>query len=100
MTLYGELRKFAAARMAGEYGPQTLQATALVHEAWLRLGGDEQPEWNDRTHLFAAVAEAMRHILVDRARRRRRLPPWRRSAADRPGSLELGTSWNHPDRSS
>ena len=72
-TLYGELRKLAAARMAGQYGPQTLQATALVHEAWLRLGGDEQPEWNDRTHLFAAVAEAMRHILVDRARRRQRM---------------------------
>ncbi len=59
--------------MAGQNGPQTLQATALVHEAWLRLGGDEQPDWNDRTHLFAAVAEAMRHILVDRARRRQRL---------------------------
>lgn len=72
-TLYGQLRHFAAARMAGEYGPQTLQATALVHEAWLRLGGDNQPEWNDRTHLFAAVAEVMRHILVDRARRRRRI---------------------------
>jgi len=72
-TLYGDLRKLAAARMAGQYGPQTLQATALVHEAWLRLGGDEQPEWNDRTHLFAAVAGAMRHILVDRARRRQRM---------------------------
>ena len=72
-TLYGDLRKLAATRMAGQYGPQTLQATALVHEAWLRLGGDEQPEWNDRTHLFAAVAGAMRHILVDRARRRQRM---------------------------
>ena len=72
-TLYGDLRKLAAARMAGQYGPQTLQATALVHEAWLRLGGDEQPEWNDRTHFFAAVAGAMRHIFVDRARRRKRI---------------------------
>ena len=72
-TLYGELRKLAAARMAGQNGPQTLQATALVHEAWLRLGGDEHPDWTDRTHLFAAVAEAMRHILVDRARRRQRI---------------------------
>jgi RNA polymerase sigma factor (TIGR02999 family) len=71
--LYDELRKLAAARMARQQGPQTLQATALVHEAWLRLGGDEQPEWTDRTHLFAAVAEAMRHILVDRARRRQRI---------------------------
>lgn len=72
-TLYGELRKLAAARMAGENGPQTLQATALVHEAWLRLGGDKQPDWENRTHLFAAVAETMRHILVDRARRRKRI---------------------------
>ena len=72
-TLYGELRKLAATRMAGQNGPQTLQATALVHEAWLRLGGEEQPDWNDRTHLFAAVADAMRHILVDRARRRQRI---------------------------
>ena len=59
--------------MAQQNGPQTLQATALVHEAWLRLGGDEHPEWKNRTHLFAAVAEAMRHILVDRARRRQRI---------------------------
>jgi RNA polymerase sigma factor (TIGR02999 family) len=59
--------------MAEQKGPQTLQATALVHEAWLRLGGDEQPEWADRAHLFAAVAEAMRHILVDRARWRQRI---------------------------
>ena len=72
-TIYGELRKLAAMRMAGQYGPQTLQATALVHEAWLRLGGDEQPKWNDRRHFLAAAAEAMRHILVDRARRRKRL---------------------------
>ena len=72
-TLYGELRKLATRRMAGQYGPQTLQATALVHEAWLRLGGDEHPQWNDRNHMFAAVAETMRHILIDRARRRRRL---------------------------
>ena len=72
-TRYGKLRKLAAARMAGEYGPQTLQATALLHEAWLRLGGDEQPQWANRTHFFASVAEVMRHILVDRARRRRRI---------------------------
>ena len=57
----------------GQYGPQTLQATALVHEAWLRLGGDEQPHWNDRNHMVAAVADTMRHILIDRARRRQRL---------------------------
>lgn len=72
-TLYGQLRGIAAARMAGQDCPQTLQATALVHEAWLRLGGDQQPKWNDRTHFLAAVAETMRHILVDRARRRKRI---------------------------
>jgi len=72
-TLYGELRKLAKVRMSGQYGGQTIQATALVHEAWLRLGGDEQPKWNNRAHYYAAVAEAMRHILVDRARRRQRI---------------------------
>jgi RNA polymerase sigma factor (TIGR02999 family) len=72
-TLYGQMRKLAAARVAGQYGPQTLQATDLVHEAWLRLGGDEQPEWDNRAHFFGAVAEAMRNILVDRARRRQRI---------------------------
>jgi len=50
---------------------QTLQATALVHEAWLRLSGDERRRWNDRTHFFATAAEAMRRILVDNARRKR-----------------------------
>jgi RNA polymerase sigma factor (TIGR02999 family) len=57
--------------MAREAGGQTLQATALVHEAWLRLGGDGQPEWKNRAHFFAAAAEAMRRILIDSARRRR-----------------------------
>jgi RNA polymerase sigma factor (TIGR02999 family) len=72
-TLYGELRKLAAARMARQYGPQTIQATALVHEAWLRLGGDEQPQWDNRAHFFGAVAKAMRNILIDRARTRQRI---------------------------
>lgn len=71
--LYDELRKLAGARMAHEYGPQTLQATALVHEAWLRLGADKQPHWRNRAHFFASAAEAMRRILVDRARKRRAL---------------------------
>lgn len=70
--VYQELRKLAAARMAGEPGPHTLQPTALVHEAWLRLGGDEQPAWQNQAHFFAAAAEAMRRILIDRARRRNR----------------------------
>ena len=68
--VYGELRKLAAAKMAHEAAGQTLQPTALVHEAWLRLGGNAQPDWQNRAHFFAAAAEAMRRILIDRARRR------------------------------
>jgi len=69
--VYEELRRVARAKMAQEAPGQTLQATALVHEAWLRLTGDERRHWNDRTHFFAAAAEAMRRILVDNARRKR-----------------------------
>ena len=69
--VYGELRKLAAAKMSRESAAQTLQPTALVHEAWLRLGGSSQPPWQNRAHFFAAAAEAMRRILIDRARRRR-----------------------------
>jgi RNA polymerase sigma factor (TIGR02999 family) len=58
--------------MAREAHGQTLQATALVHEAWLRLGGDHQPLWQNRAHFFGAAAEAMRRILIDAARRRAR----------------------------
>ena len=68
--VYEELRKLAAAKMAREAPGQTLQPTALVHEAWLRLGGEEQPEWQNRAHFFAAAAESMRRILIDRARKR------------------------------
>ncbi|HEY3757356.1 MAG TPA: sigma-70 family RNA polymerase sigma factor [Opitutaceae bacterium] len=68
--VYDELRKIAAGRMAREAPGQTLQATALVHEAWLRLGGDAQPAWQNRAHFFSAAAEAMRRILIDNARRR------------------------------
>jgi RNA polymerase sigma factor (TIGR02999 family) len=69
--VYDELRKLAAQKMAREAPGQTLQATALVHEAWLRLGGDEQPAWQNRAHFFAAAAEAMRRILIDNARRKK-----------------------------
>ncbi|MEW6305834.1 MAG: sigma-70 family RNA polymerase sigma factor [Verrucomicrobiota bacterium] len=69
--VYAELRRLAATKMAAESPGQTLQPTALVHEAWLRLTGDENRKWNDRTHFFAAAAEAMRRILVDNARRKR-----------------------------
>ncbi len=68
--VYEELRKLAAQKMERESPGQTLQATALVHEAWLRLGGDDQPEWQNRAHFFAAAAEAMRRILIDNARRK------------------------------
>lgn len=69
--VYDELRKLAAAKMAGEAPGQTLQPTALVHEAWLRLAGRDKAQWNGRAHFFAAAAEAMRRILVDNARRKR-----------------------------
>jgi len=71
--VYDELRRLAAMRMAHEPPGQTLQATALVHEAWLRLTGDGEQDWNNRGHFFAAAAEAMRRILVENARRKQRL---------------------------
>jgi RNA polymerase sigma factor (TIGR02999 family) len=70
--VYRELRQLAAARLAQEQPGQTLQATALVHEAYLRLVGDGDPSWNGRAHFFGAAAEAMRRILVDEARRKGR----------------------------
>jgi RNA polymerase sigma factor (TIGR02999 family) len=66
--VYEELRKLAAARMAAEWDTSTLQPTALVHEAWLRLAGADQPAWKNRAHFFGAAAEAMRRILIDHAR--------------------------------
>src|SRR4051794_16125221 len=71
--VYEELRKLAASRMANESSTQTLQPTALVHEAWLRLTGKDDVKWNGRAHFFAAAAEAMRRILIDSARRKRAL---------------------------
>lgn len=70
--VYNELRRLARARMARE-APQTLQPTALVHEAYLRLIGGSEPRWENRRHFFAAAAEAMRRILIERARRVARL---------------------------
>jgi len=70
--VYDELRSLAARKMAGEGSGNTLQPTALVHEAWLRLGADAQPAWQNRAHFFGAAAEAMRRILVENARRRGR----------------------------
>lgn len=68
--VYDELRRVAAVKMAGELRNQTLQATALVHEAWLKLSNESQSEWRNRQHFFAMAAEVMRRILVDRARKR------------------------------
>jgi len=69
--VYEELRRLAAAKMAQEAPGHTLQPTALVHEAWLRLTGGLNQHWDGRAHFFAASAEAMRRILIDRARRKR-----------------------------
>ena len=69
--VYQELRRLAALKMASETPGQTLQPTALVHEAWLKLVGQEDRKWQDKNHFFAAAAEAMRRILVDNARRKR-----------------------------
>ncbi len=71
--VYGELRKLAASKIANEASNQTLQPTALVHEAWLRLVGNDNPQFANRAHFFAAAAEAMRRILIDKARRNRAL---------------------------
>ncbi len=71
--VYDELRKLAAVKMANELPGQTLQPTALVHEAWLRVAVAGEPHWNSRGHFFAAAAEAMRRILVENARRKARL---------------------------
>ena len=71
--VYDELRKVAYSKMSQERTDLTLQPTALVHEAWIRLGGENQPAWVNRAHFFSAAAEAMRRILIDRARRRQAL---------------------------
>jgi RNA polymerase sigma factor (TIGR02999 family) len=71
--VYDELRRMAAHKMAGEAAGHTLQATALVHEAWLRLASSNQHGWENRAHFFGAAAEAMRRILVEHARRKQSL---------------------------
>ncbi len=73
--IYNELRRLARGKMGKEKPGQTLQATALVHEAYLRLVGDSSTQFENRAHFFAAAAEAMRRILIERARRRNR---WKR----------------------
>ena len=71
--IYEELRRLAACKLANEIPGQTLQRTALVHEAWLRVAGKKDSRWQSHLQLLAAAAEAMRHILIDKARRKNRV---------------------------
>src|SRR5262252_10076679 len=71
--VYDELRRLAGNKLAHEAPGQTLQTTALVHEAWLSLAGNGDSHWQNRAHFLAAAADAMRHILIDRARRKNRI---------------------------
>ena len=87
--VYAELRRLAAHKMASENPSQTLQPTALVHEAWLKLGGEENRPWRNRNHFFAAAAEAMRRILTDNARRKLRV---RHGGGQRRVNLENATT--------
>ena len=100
--VYGELRKLAASKMANEAANNTLQPTALVHEAWLRLVRDGNPKFANRAHFFTAAAEAMRRILIDRARRKRAVRhgggassewTWRDSRLPRPSRRTNSSSW-------
>jgi RNA polymerase sigma factor (TIGR02999 family) len=83
--VYQELRRLAAQKMASESSGHTLQPTALVHEAWLRLVGAAGQKWDSRGHFFAAAAEAMRRILIERARRKKSL---KRAVQIEPVNLE------------
>lgn len=95
--VYDELRRMAAAKLAREAPGQTLQATALVHEAWLRLGADAQPTWENRAHFFGAAAQAMRRIMVDSARKK--AASKRGAGADHTSleNLELPSLVQNPD---
>ena len=83
--VYDELRAIAHRQLGREWSPQTLTTTALVHEAYVRLVNPTRAGWEDRAHFYAAAARAMRHILIDRARRRHAL---KRGGTDRPLSLD------------
>jgi len=96
--VYDELRNLAAQKMFYESAGQTLQPTALVHEAWLRLGGDRQFTWQNRAHFFSAAAEAMRRILVDRARKRRALRHGGGQERINMDELELAAPTNNDDQ--
>jgi RNA polymerase sigma factor (TIGR02999 family) len=89
--VYDELRRVAAHKMSLQPPGQTLQATALVHEAYLRLVGSEEKRWESRRHFFSAAAEAMRHILIDRARRRMRARHGHNAERVRIDEVEIAT---------
>jgi RNA polymerase sigma factor (TIGR02999 family) len=91
--VYDELRRLAAQKLAQEAPGQTLEATALVHEAYLRLVGDHRDAWDNRRHFFAAAAEAMRRILVEQARRKRRV---RHGGGKKRSDLEEGCALLQP----
>jgi RNA polymerase sigma factor (TIGR02999 family) len=91
--VYQDLRELASARLGRLAPGQTLQATALVHEAWLRLGGDEPQSFDGRAHFFGAAANAMRNILVDEARKKGRL---RRNAGAAPASMATDLAVDEP----
>ena len=97
--VYEELRRLAAQRLAQEKPGQTLQATALVHEAYLRLVDVEKAQhWNSRKHFLAAAAEAMRRILVESARRKRRLKHGGGRALEQPSTGTAGNTFLPPPR--
>jgi RNA polymerase sigma factor (TIGR02999 family) len=86
--VYDELRKLAAAKLAAQSPGQTLQPTALVHEAWLKVSSDEEARWHDRQHFFRSAAQAMRQILVDRARSKK---------TDKRGNAPARVNWSELD---
>jgi len=96
-VVYEELRMIAAAHLRDERPDHTLQPTALVNEAYLRLVGGDHPPWGQRAQFFHAAAEAMRRILIDHARKRRRV---KRGGGAMALTLDdaLAGSWDHPDR--
>lgn len=93
--VYEDLRALARQRVAFEPAGGTLQPTALVHEAWLRLGADAQPTWQNRAHFFGAAAEAMRRFLIDRARRRMAA---KRGSGVQPVELQVAEDLANPDQ--
>ncbi|MEZ6036777.1 MAG: ECF-type sigma factor [Planctomycetota bacterium] len=84
--VYGDLKRLASGRLAALRPGETLQATALVHEAWVRLGAGASQSWQNRAHFFGAAARSMRNILVDEARKKQRL---RRNSGQQPEQLSL-----------